>query len=104
MKRWSFTLAFVAILAFVLMLPMGAPAAPPAHNAVPAAAAAPHAKAAAATPEPHPEIRGAIEALRNAKAHLEHADHDFGGHRVDAIHAVNEAIQQLQICLKYDRH
>jgi hypothetical protein len=50
---------------------------------------------------PHPEIRDAIESLRRAKAHLEHAAHDFGGHRVEAIRSINEAIHQLEICLKY---
>jgi hypothetical protein len=54
--------------------------------------------------EPHPEIRDALRALRTAKAHMEHAAHDFGGHRVDAIRATDEAIRQLEICLKYDRH
>ena len=50
---------------------------------------------------PHPEIRDAIEALHRAKAHLEHAAHDFGGHRVEAIRAIDEANRQLEICLKY---
>ena len=50
---------------------------------------------------PHPEIREAIESLRKAKAHMEHAAHDFGGHRVEAIRATDEAIRQLEICLKY---
>ncbi len=55
-------------------------------------------------PEHHPEIRGAMASLRRAKAYMEHADHDFGGHRVEAIRATDEAIRQLEICLKYDRH
>jgi len=33
---------------------------------------------ASAAPELHPEIREAIGALRNAKAHLQSAAHDFG--------------------------
>jgi hypothetical protein len=104
MKRWSLVVAIVAVFVLALTLPTGAPAAPPSHNALPAAAGAPHAKAAAAAnPEPHPEIRAAIGSLRNAREHLEHADHDFGGHRVDAVHAIDQAIEQLQICLKYDR-
>ena len=53
-------------------------------------------------PERHPEIREAIASLRRAKEHLEHAAHDFGGHRVEAIRATDEAIRQLEICLKYD--
>lgn len=76
-------------------------AAPKAGNAVPAPAAT--AAAASATPADHPEIRDALASLHHAKDHLEHAAHDFGGHRVEAIHAVDEAIRQLEICLKYDR-
>jgi hypothetical protein len=41
--------------------------------------------------------------LRHAREHLEHAAHDFGGHRVEALRATDEAIRQLEICLKYDR-
>lgn len=97
----SFVVMFILIL--VLTFPAGAPAAPPAHNAQPAAAApALHANPNA-TPEPHPEIREAIESLRRAKEHLEHASHDFGGHRVEAIKAIDEATHQLQDCLRYDR-
>ena len=59
--------------------------------------------APAAAPEPHPEIRAAINSLRNAKNHLEHADHDFGGHRVEAIAAVDHALEQLNVCLKFDK-
>jgi pyruvate kinase len=52
--------------------------------------------------ERHPEIRAALEALHNAKAHLEHASHDFHGHRVDAIRAIDEADRQLRICMEID--
>jgi hypothetical protein len=58
---------------------------------------------ASAAPERHPEIRDALNALHRAKDHLEHAAHDFGGHRVEAIRATDEAIRQLQICMDYDR-
>jgi hypothetical protein len=94
MKHWFLALATMAILILALTLPTGAPAAPPAHNALPAAAAA--------TPEPHPEIHEAIESLRHAREHLEHAAHDFGGHRADALRATDEAIRQLEICMKFD--
>ncbi|HYW67738.1 MAG TPA: hypothetical protein VFB10_13605 [Candidatus Dormibacteraeota bacterium] len=69
-------------------------------NAAPAAAAAP---ANAPSPEEHPQIRDALHALRNAREHLEHAAHDFGGHRAEALRATDEAIHQLEICLKYDK-
>jgi hypothetical protein len=49
----------------------------------------------------HPEIRAALESLHNAKVHLEQAKHDFHGHRADAIHAIDEATRQLEICLQY---
>jgi hypothetical protein len=70
--------------------------------------AAPHkanvpATGAAAPAEKHPEIHEALESLRKAKEHMEHAAHDFGGHRVEAIEATNRAIKQLEICLKYDK-
>ncbi|MGB7284405.1 MAG: hypothetical protein WBE13_19225 [Candidatus Acidiferrum sp.] len=82
-----------------------APAAPNAANAnaLPAPAPQPHAAAATPAPEPHPEIHAAIDSLRHAREHLDHAAHDFGGHRVEAIRAIDNAISQLQICLKYDR-
>jgi hypothetical protein len=51
----------------------------------------------------HPEIREAIHALENAKKHMEEAAHDFGGHKADALRATDEAIHQLQICMKYDK-
>lgn len=53
--------------------------------------------------EPHPEIRDAIRALQNARDHLDHAAHDFHGHRVDAIGAIDAALKQLRICMDYDR-
>jgi hypothetical protein len=58
---------------------------------------------ASAAPERHPEIREALAALHRAKDHLEHAAHDFGGHRVEALRATDEAIHQLQACLEYDK-
>jgi hypothetical protein len=51
--------------------------------------------------ERHPEISKAIDALQRARQHLMEASHDFGGHKADAIRAVDEAIHQLQICLGY---
>lgn len=53
--------------------------------------------------EHHPRIRAAIHELREAKRELEKADHDFGGHKKEAIEAVNHAIKQLELALKYDR-
>lgn len=82
MNRFASLFAVVAVM-LALAFPAMAPAAP--------------------TPERHPEIREAIASLRRAKDHLEHAAHDFGGHRVEAIHATDEAIHQLETCLEYDK-
>lgn len=70
--------------------------------ATPAASALP-ATPAAVPAERHPEIREALESLRRAKEHMEHAAHDFGGHRVEAIEATDRAMKQLELCLKYDK-
>jgi hypothetical protein len=53
--------------------------------------------------EPHPEIRKAIAALERAKTDMQHASHDFGGHRVAAIAACDRAIEQLRLALQYDK-
>ncbi|HXQ81431.1 MAG TPA: hypothetical protein VN775_08970 [Opitutaceae bacterium] len=49
----------------------------------------------------HPAIRAAIGALERAKADMQAAAHDFGGHRVDAIAACDAAIAQLRLALQY---
>jgi hypothetical protein len=105
MKLKILSLSALVALALAMCLSVtSTPASPksPAAAAVPAATPQP-AAAPAALPEPHPEIREAIGALRNAKGHLEHAAHDFGGHRVEAIKAIDESLRQLQECLKYDK-
>jgi hypothetical protein len=51
--------------------------------------------------EVHPRLAKAIEALRDARAYMEGAPHDFGGHRVDAIRATDEAIKQLEFARAY---
>ncbi|MBZ5600708.1 MAG: hypothetical protein LAO79_00200 [Acidobacteriia bacterium] len=50
-------------------------------------------------PERHPHIRAAIGALREARAELEHAAHDFCGHRADALRDSQAALNQLQAAL-----
>ena len=105
MKLKILGLSALVILALALCLSVtSTPASPnsPAAAAVPAATPQP-AAAPAAAPEPHPEIREALQALRGAKQHMEHAAHDFGGHRVEALKATDEAIRQLEVCLKFDK-
>lgn len=62
----------------------------------------------AATPalakERHPKIKAAIRALNAAKADLNHAAHDFGGHREDALAAIDKAQEQLNLCLQNDKN
>lgn len=91
------------LLTFALLT--STPAAPHKANlpATPAATAQPATPAAATPAEPHPQIREALGALRRAKEHMEHAAHDFGGHRVEALRATDEAIKQLEECLKFDK-
>lgn len=95
MRKWIFSSLAIVTLVFALTLPVAVPAAP-ARPPQPAPAATP-------APEPHPEIREAIASLRHARMHMQDAAHDFGGHRVDALRATDEAIRQLEICLKFDR-
>jgi hypothetical protein len=53
--------------------------------------------------ERHPHIRAAIHELEEAKKELQAADHDFGGHRVEAIEAIDNALKQLRQALQYDK-
>jgi hypothetical protein len=105
MKLKILSLSGLVILALALCVSVtSTPASPKTPTTAAATATTPQPAAApAALPEPHPEIREAIESLRRAKDHLEHAAHDFGGHRVEAIKAIDESLHQLQDCLKYDR-
>ena len=97
MKRWITSMIEVAALMLALSFPMAALAAPPKPTPKPQPKAA-----ASPAQEPHPEIHEAIESLRHAREHLNHANHDFGGHREEAIRAIDEAIRQLQICMHYE--
>ena len=49
----------------------------------------------------HPRIAKAIEALKDARAYMQEAPHDFGGHKEAAIRASDEAIRQLNLALAY---
>ena len=49
----------------------------------------------------HPRIARAIAGLKDARAYMEAAPHDFGGHKADAIRAADEAIRQLNFALAY---
>ena len=49
----------------------------------------------------HPRIATAIAALKDARAYLQEAPHDFGGHKAEAIRATDAAIKQLNLALAY---
>ena len=49
----------------------------------------------------HPRIAAAITCLRDARAYMAEAPHNFGGHRDAAIRAADEAIRQLNFALAY---
>jgi len=88
MKKLGFsTLLITAAVLLTVAFPAAAtgPKTPAAPVAVPASAAAP-----AATQEPggpHPRVHEAIEAMRNAREHLQRAEGNFHGHREKAIRA-----------------
>ncbi len=62
-----------------------------------------NAPAAGHRAERHPEIHRAIASLEQAKTYMQHATHDFGGHRVAALESCDNAIAQLKEALKYDK-
>jgi hypothetical protein len=96
-RHWLSSSLALAVLVFALSYPVAVPAAP----------RTPQPKAAVAAQdrdrEAHPEVRAALANLREAREHLQHSAHDFGGHRVAALKSVDEAIREAQICLKYDK-
>ena len=49
----------------------------------------------------HQAGRRARQALEDARAYMREAPHDFGGHRVEAMRATDEAIRQLRLALAY---
>jgi hypothetical protein len=53
--------------------------------------------------ERHPAIHRAIMSLEEAKRDLQRADHDFGGHRKEALEECEKAIAQLRLALQYDK-
>jgi hypothetical protein len=96
MKKISFlTLLTMATLLFTLTFPAAAAGPKPPATPVPAAPAV----AVAPVPEPHPHIHEAIESMRAAKHHLESAEHDFDGHRMEAIKHLDMAIHEAEICM-----
>jgi len=100
MKKMSVASFFAVIAATVILtLVFSAAVLQPKAAAAPAAVAPTPAAAAAVAPmPPHPHITEALEAMHNAKHHLETAEHDFHGHRVKAIEHLDQAIHEAEIC------
>lgn len=88
---------FVTVSLSSVTLAAGAPPAPPSPSPTPAPVQGRE------RGERHPEIRKAIEQLKRAQDDMRHAAHDFGGHRETALRACDEAINQLQLALQYDK-
>jgi hypothetical protein len=89
------------LLTFILSLPLLAQSTPRAAGFLPKVQD--QGKEKSERREQHPHIRGAIRELQEAKRELQTAAHDFGGHREDALKAVDEAIHQLQLALQADK-
>ena len=53
--------------------------------------------------EHHHHIHHAIHELKEARKELKEAAHNFGGHREKALEAVDHAIKQLELALKFAR-
>ena len=64
----------------------------------------PPAKTRKARAEGHPKIHQAIAALEAVKLELEQASGDFGGHKAEAIEAVNNALKRLRLALQFDKY
>ena len=110
MRKSFATIGLSLAAAAAMTIPaLAAPSGPvspvPAAQAAPARqqAANPMKKGTASRRERHPEIRKAIAALERAKYDLQHASHDFGGHRADALAATDKAIEQLRLALQFDK-
>ena len=88
------TLSITAML--LLTLAFSASAASPKAAAI-AVAAAPAVAAPAPMP-PHPRVHEAIEAMRNAREHMSHAEGEFHGHRAKAIEHLDAAIHEAEEC------
>ena len=58
-------------------------------------------RAKAAADQPH--MQAALDALRLARRELDAADTDKGGHRARAIGLVNDAINQVEKGIAFDR-
>jgi hypothetical protein len=49
----------------------------------------------------HPRIANAIREIESAIDYMEHAPHDFGGHKAAAIRASRDAVRELRAALAF---
>jgi hypothetical protein len=52
----------------------------------------------------YPKTRAAITSLETARIELLAAEGDFGGHKKDAVEAINKALKQLRLALQFARY
>jgi hypothetical protein len=50
-------------------------------------------------PAEFPHLRGAAAELRDARNELEHASHDFCGHRKEALRATDAALREINAAI-----
>jgi hypothetical protein len=96
MRKIGF-ISLLMVASLLLFVAFPAAAAGP-KSPVPSVAAVAAVPAVAAMPERHPNIHEAIEAMRNAKHHLESAPAEFHGHRAKAIEHLDQAIHEAELC------
>ncbi|HVS34563.1 MAG TPA: twin-arginine translocation signal domain-containing protein [Gemmataceae bacterium] len=47
----------------------------------------------------YPKLHHALDALRDAREELKNADYTFKGHKAKAIDSINDAIDQVKVCI-----
>ena len=106
MRKHLLTTALAITLAAMTFASYPGFAANPAPNPTPAPNAMPQNTPPNATgQEPHPVMRRAIRQLQNVRQELQNdASRDFDGHRANAVKLIDQAIQQLQQGIQYDKH
>ncbi len=99
MKKMGFLTLLITAM-FLLVLAFPAAATSPKAAAAPVASAPASPAVAPAPMPPHPHIGEALEAMRNAKHHLEAAEPEFHGHRKRAIEHLDQAIHEAEECMR----
>ena len=52
----------------------------------------------------YPKTRAAIASLEAARAELVNSNKDFGGHKQEAIEAINDAVKRLRLALQFEKY